>query len=233
MTDLMRQINFSVIKKNTLSPIERYKKSLNDDRVKYICTFVYYYNVILFERGIYNPITIIENTIQYDTLTNDPDHIYDEVNDKISNMDELILNDNVLATHTFKGPNGPKCVVTFVKKTGPILYFNPIVRQFQDVNSETPDEHIKDKVTYQVNNISLEFINWNFKRVFTFPKYEDEFIPENQIGISICKVCLENRIKILFQPCMHAICCIRCSTNIDNCPVCRNVINTKVNIFIG
>jgi len=36
-----------------------------------------------------------------------------------------------------------------------------------------------------------------------------------------CKICDEEEISILLQPCSHHVCCERCSTSIKRCPICR------------
>ncbi|KAH9525609.1 Baculoviral IAP repeat-containing protein 7-B [Bulinus truncatus] len=41
---------------------------------------------------------------------------------------------------------------------------------------------------------------------------------------TLCKICLEKEISMVFLPCGHFVCCYDCSLQLKNCPVCRNVI---------
>ncbi|GHV49520.1 hypothetical protein AGMMS49579_01460 [Spirochaetia bacterium] len=223
-----------------INPVDMYKSLLDEEHIRYICTIRDFIDITFYTTACIDDLTFVENMVEYNSLTDDPDNVYDEVDNKMSNIYNLICSKYVLNTHTFKGPNGPKCVVTFGehvwnRKEDEIIitkYFNPITKQFQ-VNSEISDIHIRNKLKYTIEKINFELITWNFKRVKNIPKHEDEIISENQMGISMCKVCLEKKIKILFLPCKHAICCIKCSTLVIACPLCRCKINIKMDIFIG
>tara|TARA_B100001093_G_scaffold480748_1_gene510912 strand:+ start:1872 stop:2414 length:543 start_codon:yes stop_codon:yes gene_type:complete len=45
-----------------------------------------------------------------------------------------------------------------------------------------------------------------------------------------CKICLENKIDAIIQPCMHAVACLSCLDNLTalnnlNCPICQKEIS--------
>ncbi|CCV02523.1 Apoptosis inhibitor IAP [Armadillidium vulgare iridescent virus] len=42
-----------------------------------------------------------------------------------------------------------------------------------------------------------------------------------------CKVCLHNKISILFKNCKHLVTCERCSAKVDKCPVCKDQIKKE------
>lgn len=42
-----------------------------------------------------------------------------------------------------------------------------------------------------------------------------------------CKVCLDNQIGVVFQPCGHGCACIECSGLLEDCPVCRAYVMTR------
>jgi len=47
-----------------------------------------------------------------------------------------------------------------------------------------------------------------------------------------CVVCLEKERKVLLLPCKHVCLCESCSVNVDVCPLCRAIINSKTTVFI-
>ncbi|XP_053205579.1 baculoviral IAP repeat-containing protein 3-like [Panonychus citri] len=40
-----------------------------------------------------------------------------------------------------------------------------------------------------------------------------------------CKICLDKEIGTVFAPCDHAISCIDCATQLDDCPICKSSIS--------
>jgi hypothetical protein len=52
--------------------------------------------------------------------------------------------------------------------------------------------------------------------------------PKNQ-----CIVCMNREVKCIFMPCMHACCCLKCSSKVENCPNCRQVIESKKKFFLS
>lgn len=48
----------------------------------------------------------------------------------------------------------------------------------------------------------------------------------------LCTICCERQLNVVFLPCGHQLSCVMCSTLIENCPVCRTKINTKVRTFL-
>jgi len=47
----------------------------------------------------------------------------------------------------------------------------------------------------------------------------------------LCKVCMENEIDMLLLPCRHLVVCRRCSAKVKTCPVCREHIETTIEVF--
>ncbi|GHV49514.1 hypothetical protein AGMMS49579_01440 [Spirochaetia bacterium] len=80
----------------TETPSIVYKKFLETTHIKYIYTkFNKNCDIVDFFYRSYQKPTIIEQNIEYNTLTNDPDNVYDEVTDKMSNIYELMTKDYV------------------------------------------------------------------------------------------------------------------------------------------
>lgn len=47
-----------------------------------------------------------------------------------------------------------------------------------------------------------------------------------------CVVCLENPRSILFLPCKHLCVCAECKDSLDQCPLCRQKIEQKIETFL-
>lgn len=47
-----------------------------------------------------------------------------------------------------------------------------------------------------------------------------------------CAVCLESYRQILFEPCRHVVCCEECAAMVSNCVVCRQLIQSRIKIFL-
>ena len=47
-----------------------------------------------------------------------------------------------------------------------------------------------------------------------------------------CKVCMKEEVCILFDPCGHLATCTKCSSNLNECPICRGKINKKTRAFV-
>lgn len=86
-------------------------------------------------------------------------------------------------------------------------------------------EHGNSKVTFALSKLC------------TITKDGIENVIENTCFSNIadelcCKICYEKKIYILFGPCKHAVCCKDCSFKMINCPICRQEIVTKDEIYL-
>ena len=48
----------------------------------------------------------------------------------------------------------------------------------------------------------------------------------------LCTVCMASGRKVVFMPCSHFVTCKLCSESCDVCPVCRNAIMGKLEVFL-
>lgn len=55
--------------------------------------------------------------------------------------------------------------------------------------------------------------------------------PKNFDGTMNCAICYENDRDVVFIPCKHNVCCIKCSKSIRQCPVCRFKITDIIKIY--
>nr|CAD7396681.1 unnamed protein product [Timema poppensis] len=54
---------------------------------------------------------------------------------------------------------------------------------------------------------------------------------EGPMGVAECAVCLDNTCEVIFVPCGHMCCCIKCAELVGQCPLCRADINQKVRVI--
>ena len=48
-----------------------------------------------------------------------------------------------------------------------------------------------------------------------------------------CKVCLDNQVAVFLEPCQHVCTCGPCAALLDQCPVCRQPIQERREIFLS
>ena len=61
-----------------------------------------------------------------------------------------------------------------------------------------------------------------------------ELITENQNlkERSVCKICRDRSVGVVFLPCGHLVSCLECCKAIKECPICRAVIKGNAKAFI-
>lgn len=68
-----------------------------------------------------------------------------------------------------------------------------------------------------------------------FLRYEMQKINEDVATIRqqlLCKVCLDDRVKMTFRPCGHLATCENCALLLESCPICRTKITEKIKTFL-
>ena len=50
---------------------------------------------------------------------------------------------------------------------------------------------------------------------------------------SLCKICYNQDMCILFRPCGHLLTCISCADQVSSCPVCRCFIIERIRAFVS
>lgn len=46
-----------------------------------------------------------------------------------------------------------------------------------------------------------------------------------------CRVCMQRRADVMFEPCHHMYTCSECAIKISLCPMCRKDVTTRVRVF--
>lgn len=68
-----------------------------------------------------------------------------------------------------------------------------------------------------------------------FLRYEMQKMNEDVATIRrqlLCKVCLDDRVKMTFRPCGHLATCEHCALLLESCPICRTKITEKIKTFL-
>ncbi|RUS69622.1 hypothetical protein EGW08_022609, partial [Elysia chlorotica] len=50
---------------------------------------------------------------------------------------------------------------------------------------------------------------------------------------TLCKICMDKEVAIVFLPCGHLVCCTECAAAMKDCPVCRSQVKGVVRAFMG
>lgn len=50
---------------------------------------------------------------------------------------------------------------------------------------------------------------------------------------TLCKICMDKEVGIVFLPCGHLATCVNCAPNLQYCPVCRSAIKATVRTFLS
>ena len=62
-----------------------------------------------------------------------------------------------------------------------------------------------------------------FQRVKS-PQSNDDNLSVDQA--EVCKICLENNVDTILDPCGHAVCCSSCIANVSLCPMDRMAVKS-------
>nr|BDW09890.1 MAG: baculoviral IAP repeat-containing protein [Marsupenaeus japonicus pemonivirus] len=57
--------------------------------------------------------------------------------------------------------------------------------------------------------------------------------PEQLYDLHMCKVCMDNKMDVVFLPCTHMVACASCAVVLTACPVCRSSIHFTVKPIVS
>lgn len=107
----------------------------------------------------------------------------------------------------------------------------------RDLKSKYDDAKSNELILYQ----RLQKANDEIKELKQKIKKETELINEidsspdekTTIDEHLCTICLENKKKVLFEPCRHVVSCHKCTNDLKEykCPMCRQNITRMVTIY--
>ncbi|OTF76676.1 baculoviral IAP repeat-containing protein 3-like protein [Euroglyphus maynei] len=90
---------------------------------------------------------------------------------------------------------------------------------YSSSNSDYEDNNLTSKSEQETSSSSLSlFGNANKQR--------------NQSSL-LCLICCDKMIQVVFLPCGHQMACMKCSTQLNKCPICRKIITDKVRTYFA
>jgi len=78
---------------------------------------------------------------------------------------------------------------------------------------------------------------WNYVALWKMPDKPQGaslFTPTGNVSkrsLTDCVVCMDRPKEVLLQPCKHYCVCVTCSNDIDQCPLCQGMIESKLRIY--
>lgn len=100
-------------------------------------------------------------------------------------------------------------------------YYLELNREILNINQIKYNEYMNSKDS---KNVVLEHHN----------QLENEATSSSSSIETLCKICLDRKVNIVFLPCKHAAVCSQCVFGIDEkCPICREKITDKINLFFS
>lgn len=49
----------------------------------------------------------------------------------------------------------------------------------------------------------------------------------------LCKICLKEKLEVVFISCAHVIACIECAVTLDECALCREPLTMLIGVYLG
>lgn len=97
-------------------------------------------------------------------------------------------------------------------------------------NAETESSPPKNEISYKPPNVEVTPHSSNLEE--PVPRSLEE---ENRLlkEATLCKICMDEEVGIVFLPCGHLATCVNCAPNLEDCPLCRSAIKATVRTFLA
>ena len=131
-------------------------------------------------------------------------------------------------------PNDPRNqIVQATNQTG--FMVNSSFQDYPPINTQSQRSDINNDVEhqYQPNNPNYQGFQESRhpnQNGLDNQNCNSSSSPEHQCGI--CKICYSNQIELVFLPCSHSVSCLSCAQQLFNCPYCREVITTRIRLYM-
>lgn len=56
--------------------------------------------------------------------------------------------------------------------------------------------------------------------------------PSTAADSMMCRICLQDKLKVAFIPCGHIYTCVQCAVALGHCAVCRSVSKQAMRVFV-
>ncbi|XP_061177181.1 putative inhibitor of apoptosis [Saccostrea echinata] len=96
------------------------------------------------------------------------------------------------------------------------------------VSADNNFESITEDQPRSIESLSSEMNNTNLIDLQAVQKEYQELQ-----DITICKVCMTEKVSIVFLPCGHIVTCADCAPAMRKCPICRGMVKGTIRAFLS
>lgn len=88
-------------------------------------------------------------------------------------------------------------------------------------------------------NKHLKVFNWNIVEIqyiyiSLFVDFQTVLRENRELqDMTICKVCMVEKVNIVFLPCGHIVTCAECAPAMRKCPMCRKMVMGTIRAFMS
>lgn len=109
------------------------------------------------------------------------------------------------------------------------------IKNLTNNNGELDDKYRQLQTSHKelyLENNKLNTGILKYKKLYnTSAKTLEYFKSEEYNLCGICVICYDDKTNVMFEPCNHHVVCNKCSDKVDECPICRKDIFTKIITF--
>jgi hypothetical protein len=137
--------------------------------------------------------------------------------------------------------NQPTCSTTKHNSVSPdksLTHMKPLtnqnssqVKQKEDYFSSTIKNSVTKATTKDNTNIDSRIQKETDMKILTEHRLLEELkrLQEEKL----CKICLDKECEVLFTSCGHFVSCNICALSLQDCPVCRNKIDSFIKVYLS
>ncbi|KAH9508098.1 hypothetical protein Btru_052846 [Bulinus truncatus] len=118
-------------------------------------------------------------------------------------------------------------VITVAEKNGNILSADLIYQKLTDGNIKRNQTTTKTSDLYGEGPESGASVASDSENLRKLKQRNNELRQ-----LTMCKICMEKEVAVVFLPCGHLVCCVNCAAAEVKCPVCRSPVKGIVRAFI-
>jgi hypothetical protein len=109
------------------------------------------------------------------------------------------------------------------------------IKTLTNNNGELDDKYKQLQTSHKELNLTNTKLNTDilkYKKLYITTNKTLEYFKSEEYNLcGICVICYDNKTNVLFDPCNHHVICENCSDKVDECPICRKDIFTKIVTF--
>lgn len=97
--------------------------------------------------------------------------------------------------------------------------------------SKSPPFILKEETIFKIGNSAMYQVMLPEKEIDNQSGQANERAERNNKDHKKCYICFSNERNCLFLPCKHNFSCMKCSKNLEKCPIDRGVITEFIKIY--